>query len=188
MNIYCVYLTTYRGNKLPPFYIGYSTIKKINGGYHGSVASRNYKAIWRSEQKVNPHLFKTTILTTHGSKAEAMTREQTLQRHLNVIQNPLYVNRSIFPQRDTTGYKWSKASRLKLSLACKGRKASPETKQKMSLAHMGNQCRKGIPHTTETKIKMSLAHIGKTPWWLKGKSLTEEHKQKISLGVKRSRL
>ena len=31
--MYCVYLTIYRGNKLPPFYIGYSSINKIKAGY-----------------------------------------------------------------------------------------------------------------------------------------------------------
>jgi hypothetical protein len=37
MSIYCVYLTCYRGNKLPPFYIGYSTIEKVKDGYKGTV-------------------------------------------------------------------------------------------------------------------------------------------------------
>jgi hypothetical protein len=37
--MYCVYLTIYKGNNLPPFYIGSTSIDKIDGGYHGSVMS-----------------------------------------------------------------------------------------------------------------------------------------------------
>jgi len=50
-NIYCVYITIYRGNKLPPFYIGYSTPEKIKNGYRGSVSSRQYKNIWKKNWK-----------------------------------------------------------------------------------------------------------------------------------------
>ena len=32
--MYCVYLTIYTGNKLPPFYIGSTSLKKINKGYN----------------------------------------------------------------------------------------------------------------------------------------------------------
>lgn len=33
--LYCTYLTSYFGNKLPPFYIGYTTVANINRGYRG---------------------------------------------------------------------------------------------------------------------------------------------------------
>jgi NUMOD3 motif len=171
MNIYCTYLTTYRGNKLPPFYIGYCLTKRIVKGYNGSVASRNYKAIWQSERKVNPHLFKTTILTTHSFKAEAMEREQAFQRHLNVIQNPLYINRSIFPQRDVSGSKLSIQTRYKMSLAHKGKKLTDKHKQNISIANKGQipwnkgkswqksdqarQAMKGIPKSFEHRQKIS---------------------------------
>jgi hypothetical protein len=39
--------------------------------------------------------------------------------------------------------------------------------------------RKGWKHTEETKAKIGRASKGKTSW-IKGKKLTEEHKQKIS--------
>jgi hypothetical protein len=42
-NIFCTYLTIYSGNKLPMFYIGSSTVKKVVSGYHGSVSSKIYK-------------------------------------------------------------------------------------------------------------------------------------------------
>jgi hypothetical protein len=35
--MFAVYLTSYKGNKLPPFYIGSSSVSALNSGYHGSV-------------------------------------------------------------------------------------------------------------------------------------------------------
>ena len=61
-NIYCTYLTVYSGNKLPPFYIGSSSIDIINNGYRGSVSSKEYKQIWKTELKNNSHLFKIMII------------------------------------------------------------------------------------------------------------------------------
>lgn len=45
-NQYCVYHTTYIGNKLPPNYIGSTSVEKIKKGYYGSVKSKSYKSIW----------------------------------------------------------------------------------------------------------------------------------------------
>jgi hypothetical protein len=52
--IYCTYLTIYSGNKLPPFYIGSTSVNRISNGYHGSVSSKRYKSIWLEELKTNP--------------------------------------------------------------------------------------------------------------------------------------
>lgn len=41
--IYCTYITFYRGSKLPPFYIGHSTIKKVEKGYRGFTEEHNRK-------------------------------------------------------------------------------------------------------------------------------------------------
>ena len=61
--IYCTYLTVYTGNKLPLFYIGSSTVDKVNKGYHGSVKSKKYKQTWEEELTNNPSRFKTIILS-----------------------------------------------------------------------------------------------------------------------------
>lgn len=91
----CVYLTIYYGNKMPMFYIGSSTVESVKfKGYHGSVRSKIYKHIWKLELNKNPHLFKTVILSTHSSRKEATKREEFIQRKLNVIKNPLYINKS----------------------------------------------------------------------------------------------
>lgn len=94
MTTYCTYLTIYSGNKLPPFYIGSSSIARINKGYRGSVLSKVYKETWKNELLTNPHLFKTKVLTTHNDRKEATIREKSLQKSLSVVKNPLYINRS----------------------------------------------------------------------------------------------
>ncbi len=94
-NIYCTYLTVYSGNKLPPFYIGYTSIENIGNGYRGSVNSKKYKEIWKSELKNNPNLFKTKILTTHNTREEAIEKEKYFQESLDVVKSPLYVNQAI---------------------------------------------------------------------------------------------
>ena len=95
MNIYCTYLTIYSGNKLPMFYIGSTSIDKINRGYHGSVRSKQYREIWEEELKTNNHLFRTKIITTHQYRIEALDKEAFLQRSLNSTNNILYINKSI---------------------------------------------------------------------------------------------
>lgn len=92
--IYCTYLTIYKGNKLPPFYIGSTIVDKINKNYHGSVSSREYKKIWKSEIKSNPHLFKTIILTKHKLQKESILKELHFQIKLNVVKSSLYINLS----------------------------------------------------------------------------------------------
>ena len=93
--MYCVYLTIYSGNKLPPFYIGSTSVEKVNSGYHGSVKSREYKYIYMNELKMNPNLFKTKIISLCKKRDDAFTREKILQKKLDVINNPLYMNRAI---------------------------------------------------------------------------------------------
>ena len=103
MHTYCIYLTTYSGNKLPPFYIGYSkTENVISRGYRGSVTSKKYKSVWLSELKNSPGLFNTTIIQTFTSKKEAQARELHIQQHLSVSKNPLYINMSITGHSDNT--------------------------------------------------------------------------------------
>lgn len=56
MDDYCVYLTCYLGNKLPPFYIGSTTTIKVQSGYKGSVKSKQYKKIFEYETLNNSYL------------------------------------------------------------------------------------------------------------------------------------
>lgn len=93
--MYCIYLTVYHGNKLPPFYIGYSTIKKVKNGYKGTVCSKLYKDVYRRELEYNPHLFRTFVISRCKTQADALKRESFFQRHFQVHTNPMYMNMAI---------------------------------------------------------------------------------------------
>jgi len=49
---FVVYLTMYKGNKLPPWYIGSTNVDIINNGYNGSVKSKKYK-LWYMREVQN---------------------------------------------------------------------------------------------------------------------------------------
>jgi hypothetical protein len=91
---YCTYLTIYSGNKLPPFYIGSTSVEKISSGYCGSVKSATYKDAWNSELICNKALFRTVILSVHKTRKEAFDRENYMHKKLRVVQNPLYINQA----------------------------------------------------------------------------------------------
>lgn len=93
--MYCVYLTTYSGSKLPPFYIGSSTIKRVTNGYHGSVKSKKYKEIFNQELMENSHLFKTKIIKEFTNRIDALDTEKRIQEKLGVVKSPMYMNMSI---------------------------------------------------------------------------------------------
>ena len=91
---------------MPPFYIGFSTVVKVEEkNYHGSVSSRHFKDIWQKELAENPELFKTKIVHTYATLKEAVHKEQSFLLKLNVLTSGLYINRSCFPHFDSTGRK-----------------------------------------------------------------------------------
>lgn len=94
-SVYCVYLTTYRGKALPPFYIGSTSIKKVKNGYHGSVLSAAYKVIWKQELSNHPKLFSTQILSQHATRQEALEHELKLQKDLDVVNSRLFINKAL---------------------------------------------------------------------------------------------
>jgi hypothetical protein len=91
---YVVYHTTYSGDKLPPNYIGSTSLDKIQQGYKGSVSSVEYKSIWNHEIKTNPHLFCVQIISYHDTRPAATYKELQVQKIFNVVTNPLFVNKS----------------------------------------------------------------------------------------------
>lgn len=110
MTSYCTYITYYHGDKLPPFYIGYTSVENISNGYHGSVSSNQYKPIWLQELKDNPQLFETIIQQTYATREEAVAAEIELLESVQAHKNPLYINMSIggkkfFPRKWTTEYR-----------------------------------------------------------------------------------
>ncbi len=183
---FCVYLTTYSGNKLPMFYIGSTTLTKYQNGYLGSVSSKKYKNVWRNEIQQNPQLFKTKIIAVYETRKEAFDKEEKLQKHLNVIQNPLYVNMSFanskFTLRQHSPYtKLYYKNRIPWN---KGKSGiySDHTLEKMKKSQKG---RPKPPVTDETKEKLRGSNPKKArPGELNGmygKTHSKNTKEKLSL-------
>lgn len=89
---FCVYLTCYRGSKLPPFYIGSTSLANIANGYRGTVKSKRYKEIWKTELRLNSHLFKTQIICKCKNEIDARIKEHKCQMHLKVVKSELHIN------------------------------------------------------------------------------------------------
>ena len=153
--IYCTYLTIYTGNNLPPFYIGSTSVDKINKGYRGSVASKKYMDIWKQELGLHPDLFKTIILTRHETREDAQDKEIVFHEAFSVARNPLYINMAHANGKFFTSGPHSPETRAKQSAAHIGKIISPETRAKQSAARTGKTI------STEHKIKIGAAHAGK---------------------------
>jgi group I intron endonuclease len=84
-----------------------------------------------------------------------------------------------FGGRGNVGYKHSAETKRiiseRTSKALLGHKLSQETKNKISLAHIGYK------HTVESKLKMSKFRLGKKTWNT-GLKMNNEYKQKRSIG------
>ena len=91
---FVVYLTMYTGDKLPKWYIGSSSEDKVLNGYNGTILSKEYKEIYKLEQKENKHLFKTRILSYHETREEALVEELRVQKMHSVVKNSKYINMS----------------------------------------------------------------------------------------------
>ena len=95
-NMFVVYKTTYLGEKMPKFYVGSTSIKKIESGkYYGSVSSRKWKEIFNEELKNNKHLFSVEILSKHLTRKEALKEELRIQIELNVVKSNDFINQSL---------------------------------------------------------------------------------------------
>lgn len=137
---FCTYITFYKGNLLPPFYIGYTSVSNIkNNNYHGSVASEEYSKIWKNEIRNNNHLFKTKILTLHETRKEAKEKETYFQTFFKVHKNPMYVNRSISGERFYKEGPLSTNHKKKISESTKGKKKSVEHCQRISKGLTGKE-------------------------------------------------
>jgi NUMOD3 motif len=160
--MYCVYVTLYSGNLLPPFYIGSSTVDKVREGYRGSVSSRRYGSIWKQELIRNPGLFKTKIISFHETRKEALAKERILHQALSVVESAMYINMVVAGEKfDFSGRKHAPVSiqkmknrvmtdehRAKIANAAKGRKQSAETVANRVAKNTGQK------RTAETKAKM----------------------------------
>jgi len=167
MTHYCVYFTIYLGERLPPFYIGSTTIEKIKNGYHGTVCSVQYKDIWKSELKNNPRLFYTIVIPDQyaTSLTDILELELKWQKLFTVVSSPLFINMS-YARKGFCGNMESgrKAATSRIKNGTNVRSAA--TKQAMSISKQNqsietrtknSEKHKGKNHSTETKIKISVA-------------------------------
>lgn len=101
---------------------------------------------------------------------------------LTEIQKQKIVNKN-------TGRKFTESHKTNLSIACKKKELTDNTIErfckfwkgkKQSKEHIDNRCKKGVIHSDEAKLKISIAR--------KGKKLSQEHKDKISAGMKKLNL
>lgn len=190
---YCTYITIYKGNLLPPFYIGYTSIAKINAGYNGTVTSKKYSHLWKTERKTNPELFKTVILKTFDTRLEAIEHETYIQKYFNVHKNPMYINLSIagkyfYNDAYHLNHVYIKTEewRMKQSESHKGYKHKESSKRKMSEKH------KNVPKSEEHKRKIGDGNRGKIQsenckQLLREKALTRKHsyETKTAMSLKR---
>lgn len=93
--MFVTYLTIYEGDRLPPYYIGSTTVDRIEAGYHGSVRSKKYQAIWDEELKLRPELFDTLVLGEFATRAESLEAESALHLKHKVVTNPLFINMGV---------------------------------------------------------------------------------------------
>lgn len=168
--MYCVYLTTYIGNKLPPFYIGSTSTKKINSGYRGSVASKKYAYIFKKELINNPHLFKTKVISLFETRKEALIRENEIQHKLNVVRSPLYINQSFasvngFFGYDSSGYLGGffgkKHSEETLNKMRKPKSTTTNYHKSKSAKHRANMSKNNAMHSLENRKKVAQSKIGR---------------------------
>ncbi len=170
-------------------------------GYHKGSVDDGYIC---SSKLMKQHYFERTHdftrqILAQGSEKDMLNFERHLLLTIDAKNNKDFYNQSngcrFYRIKEHTD-----ETKQKMSIAAIGRTLTDETKQKMSLAKIGIvPYMKGRTHTDETKQKMSLAKLNKPSGRKgikmapltderklhlskinKGKTLTEEHKMKIS--------
>ena len=161
MSVGCVYLTVYLGDKMPQYYIGSSTVERVEAGYHGPVTSKAYASVWKMELEANPDLFSTFVLSTHPDRHTAMLEEKRLQVELDVVRSTMFINRALaqpngFFGPSQKGVKKSAEHSKKIGLALTGRTVSETTRAKSRASQKLRP-----PASASTRYALSAACSGK---------------------------
>jgi len=186
-NSYCVYKVTYNGNLLPRYYIGSTSIKKVNSGkYFGSITSKKWKDVFKNEVLNNSDLFSIEILSKHILRADALKEELNLQILNNVVKSGDYMNESLASingmfGRDVKGKNnpMFGKKRLDMSLRMLGENniaKRPNIREKLKIAKIGYI---PIPRIYSEKSKLKMRD--------KALNRSEEAKKNIREGLKNSR-
>lgn len=174
---YCVYITFYRGNKMPLFYPGSGrTVDVLDRKYFGSPKSKRYSQIFKQELKDNPHLFESKVLCTFTDRKQATYKEYRLLKQLNVIKNSLYINQALPAPNGFFGME--NGGDLHPHYGKRGEKCfrfgriwSQEIKDKMRNSQIGDKNHmfgkispmRGRNMSNESKNKMSISAKNKPP-------------------------
>lgn len=173
-DIYVVYLTTYRGNLLPPFYIGSSSKRKVDAGYGGSVVSQQFKKLWEVARREEPELFRTVVISEHKTRKEALDAERALHLKLDVVASELFINMAIAGvYRHTAKHTDETKSKMRAAHALRP-PISDETRAKLAAAHQG---RKRPPMSDEQRMKLADAAKKRAP-------ISEETRAKRAASMK----
>lgn len=159
---------------MPPFYIGSTSVENIIRGYRGSVNSKKYGKIWRSELSKNPHLFKTQIISYSETRKDALLKERKFHQHLRVNVSPLYVNQNLaspdgicgvsMKGKDNPMYGKSRPDLSAQNAERKGKSVIMTPKRQAAIdatKGTGNPMY-GKNHSLESKRKMAEAVTGRT--------------------------
>ncbi len=90
--IACVYLTSYSGDKHPPYYVGSTYLDNHYNGYLGSQVSKKWAEIVNLEQKENPNLYSCITLHKISSRIIATQIEDEIIRSLDAVNSELFWN------------------------------------------------------------------------------------------------
>lgn len=187
---YVVYLTSYTGTLLPPFYIGSTSEDKIlSNNYFGSVKSKKWKDIFNSELSFNKHLFTVKILSLHNTREEALSEEFKVQILNNVIKSKEYFNESLaspngFFGRDVSGSNNPTFGLNRYDLFIKKYGEELALIKWNEMCNKRNTTLKGLTRTPEQKMKMSIACKQKDQIsGMTGKKQSQETKDKIRLAL-----
>lgn len=159
-------------------YIGQHRYSKrgIDKSYIGSG-----KLLRKAIEKYGIENFKCEIIDEAKTKEELDNKEIKWIEYYRNQETELYNIVKGGTGGDTNGGKtFSKEWRDRISKANIGRKATEETKKKLSISHLGQKAwNKGIPQSEEQKQKISKANKGKASW-CKGIKWTKEQKQEMA--------
>jgi len=169
-----------KSNKKLKFHYVYYSYEEWGRGY---IGKRSCECL--PEEDVNymgsftDKTFKPTckiILNTFATSADALAAEALLHDAYNVSSNPLFANKAKQTSRwfNTEGVPKTKQHREKIRQSNSGRKRTAESRQRMSLAKMGNTYNLGVKRgpsplkgvargkmTTEQRISVFLRSKGK---------------------------
>lgn len=177
--MFIVYLTIYSGDKLPPFYIGSTSLKKFNEGYTGSVRSQKYKKIYYEEKINNPHLFDVCIVDMFETRKEAICAEYKYQKLNDVVKSDKFFNMSMASPNGFFGMSTAKEDNpfynkkhtktaLKIMSECKLGDKNPcygLKREKHSIAMKGSKNPfYNKKHTKEALIKCGLKNRTSPVW------------------------